>query len=476
MDAHPGAETLIVMLKKVGGKVWSHGEPQNRVFENWRQRKCQKQETENEEARSNGRKDSLHGGQPVEYTAQPAAAADGRLRGSLVSLTIAGRRRRSSARIVAQRLSVGELTSRRLLVDRSSCLLVLVVGTIALAGLLLGETWSGLDLSETQSGLAATDFVLDGSSGARLIVIIAGRTLIDRLRDFVGDLAPSVDLKDGLLRARGKHQRRASNALVQNNNLQSMLLAESILLLLGSLQPHLIPDLLHLGNETEVRGGGEINVLPYASELVLADPLLPGVERDFVARYVHQASVEVDILADVLEVCEGYVAQAAGLRQEGLADLVAAHLARNAEGVAGLDDFAGEREWAVGRKESGAQLFRGMNGVLVDEIENEAAGVVVDWGNDDLAVVAHVLELAYLGVDLDELIARGVGEMCQLGPVLCGAEEDLAAVRLEVEDVGVAHGGLGRRVAGRRRRALAGCDAHVGELVAGVGTGVAYLE
>jgi hypothetical protein len=422
------------------------------------------------------------GRQSVEYMAQPATAAAGRVRGSLMFLTVAGRGRRSNARVVAQRPGVGELTSRLLLVGRSSCLLVLVVSTLALAGLLLacslglGEAGSGLNLSKTQSGLAGTEFVLHDDVGVPNSANVAGKTLVDRLSDLVGVGVPGIDLKNRLLRARRQHQRRTSNALVHNNDLQPMLLAESILLLLGSLQPHLIPDLLHLGSEVEVRGGGEVDVLPDASELVLADPFLLGVERDFVAHDVHQASVEVDVLADVLEVCESEVAQAADLRQEVLADFVAAKLARDAEGVAGLEDFAGEGEGTAGREESRAQLLGAVDGVLVDELENEAAGVVVDSGNDDLAVGAHILGLAGLRVDLDELVAGGVGEMHQLGAVLCGAEEDLAAVWVEVEDVGVTHGGLRRELIGKRCGALAGGDGHVCVVVGDFGAAVVGLE
>jgi hypothetical protein len=91
------------------------------------------------------------------------------------------------------------------------------------------------------------------------------------------------------------------------------------------------------------------------------------------------------------------------------------------------------------------------------------------------AVVAHVLRLSGLHVDLDELIARDVGETNELTPIVCGAEEEFAAVGLEEEEVRVASRDLLGGLALRTRRVLADSDAQVCELVGDFDAAVALV-
>jgi hypothetical protein len=360
-------------------------------------------------------------------------------------LTIEGRGERSGARVVAQRLGVGEHASG-LLLGRSDDLLALG-GLLLGGGLGLSEGWRSLDVCETGSGLGGADFLLGGDGGAGVVTTVARTTLVDRLGDFATALGPGVDLEPRLLRARRQYQRRTSNNLVHDDDLQPMLLAESKLLIVGGPVPHLLPHLFDLADETEVRGGKEVDVLPDARKLILGDPLLHGVIGHLVEYDAHEAGIEVDALANGLEVREGDVLEAADREKDVLADLVAAQVARDAEGVTGVVDLASERQRCVGGERREAQRLRVVDVVLVDILQNEAAGVVVDWRDDDLA---------------GELLASHAGKTNELRLVVGGAEEEFASVGLEEEYVRVVN-------------ALAGRDAHLGELLGDAGVAASLV-
>jgi len=170
-----------------------------------------------------------------------------------------------------------------------------------------------------------------------------------------------------------------------------------------------------------------------ASSCSVIQPL--SVVGDLVLHDVHEAGVEGNSLANELEVAESDDGEVANLETEAVAKFIAAESVRDAEGVAGLVDFAAEGEGAVGGEKVVRDGLRLGEVAVVDVLEDKETRLVVDAAEDDGVLDARLAALAGARVFLDELLAGDEGEVGELGSVVDGAQEDLVAGTGVVEDV-----------------------------------------
>lgn len=146
------------------------------------------------------------------------------------------------------------------------------------------------------------------------------------------------------------------------------------------------------------------DVFPDLGQLILRNPAFERVESDFVQHDLHEADVEEDPLAGEAEVDECERPGVADDGHEVVAQVLAAGLAVDAEGVAGVVDFAADGEGGAGGEEVEGEWVWVVDVVVFDVPEDDAAGVVVDLLDVDFAPVEGVLEVVGLGVGSEDLV------------------------------------------------------------------------